>query len=93
MLTVYLAYALIISAITIYLAFIAYVKFTYPFWSRMKIQHSYNVWNRFYRIGKIYIKPLERSKRTNNNNIRLIKSKTVTKSRKKNLLVLLGNID
>ena len=83
MLTVYLAYALIISAITIYLAFIAYVKFTYPFWSRMKIQHSYNVWNRFYRIGIIDINPLERSKWTNNNNIRLIKSKTVTKSEKK----------
>lgn len=86
MLTVYLAYGVIISAIIIYLAFIAYVKFRYPFWSRMNIQHSYNAWNRFYRIGIIDANPLEKSKWTNNNNIKIIKSKNITKSDREKLV-------
>ena len=68
-----------------YLAFTAYIKFRYPFWSRMKIQHSYNVLNRFYRIGIIDTSPLDKSRWTNDKNIKIFKAKNITKNQQKSI--------
>ena len=35
----------VICLVVIYLIFIAYIKFTYPFWSRLNMHHSYNILN------------------------------------------------
>ena len=81
----YFLHIIIMSIVVMYLAFTAYIKFRYPFWSRMKIQHSYNVLNRFYRIGIIDTSPLDKSRWTNDKNIKIFKAKNITKNQQKSI--------
>ena len=82
---VYFAYFTLICLVIFYLCFIAYIKFNFPFWSRMHMHHSYNILNAFSREGIIKTSPLEKSKWTNTNNINIIKQENITESQEKKL--------
>ena len=83
--TVYIVYATIICIVVFYLLFVAYIKFTYPFWSRLNMHHSYNILNSFSREGIISSSPLEKSKWTNTMNIKIVKRQNLSKSQEKEI--------
>lgn len=59
--------------VLLYLIYSAYIKFSYPFWSRLHMHHSYNILQNFYREGIISTDPIEKSKWTNELNIEIIR--------------------
>ena len=79
----------VICLVVIYLIFIAYIKFTYPFWSRLNMHHSYNILNCFSREGIISSAPLEKSKWTNSANIKVLKQQSVTKLQEKDIVAFI----
>ena len=82
---IYFAYLTLICLVIFYLCFIAYIKFNYPFWSRMHMHHSYNILNAFSPEGIIKASSLEKSKWTNTNNIRIVKYENITEAEEKRL--------
>ena len=82
----YILYSIIVLVVTIYLIYSAYVKFNYPFWSRLHMHHSYNILNNFYWEGIINTDPLEKSKWTNDINIKTIKYEKVTNDQKNEII-------
>jgi hypothetical protein len=82
-------YVGVICLVIIYLIFIAYVKFTYPFWSRLNMHHSYNILNCFSREGIISSAPLEKSKWTNTFNVKILKQQNLTESQRKEIVAFI----
>ena len=74
----YISYSIIFLLVFVYLVYSAYIKFTYPFWSRLHMNHSYNILQNFYREGIISTDPIEKSKWTNNINIKIIRYDKIT---------------
>ena len=66
-------YSAIICIFALYFIFAAYIKFTYPFWSRLNMDHSYGVINSLSRVGIISSLPLPKLKWLNKTNIKVIK--------------------
>ena len=85
----YALYITVIVVVIFYLLFIAYIKFTYPFWSRLNMHHSYNILNIFSREGIISSLPLEKSKWTNTKNIKIIKRQTLSKSQEREIVAFI----
>lgn len=69
---IYVIYIVVTIIITSLLAFKAYIKFNYPFWSIMPIHHSYNIFYKFYKPGIINSEPPDKDKWCNLINIKTV---------------------
>ena len=84
------ACGVVVLVIAVYLAYAAYIKIAHPFWSRLPMHHSYNALNRFRAVGVITDKPAERSKWTNDVNIRTVRCDRLPKERQESIVRFLG---